>query len=94
MIMEAIYWWSGIPVFIDSRCDLYTQQFNRGIEVFDDAMDVLYNKMTISDLMDKYNLEYAIVPVGEGEQIYIKEDTRYIELYNDEKFAVYKYEAR
>ena len=51
-------------------------------------------ELRLSELMDKYELEYAIVPVGEGEQVYMREDSRYTELYNDEKFAVYKYDAR
>ena len=35
---------NGIPVFLDSRCDLYTCGFNENVNVLDDYMDVLYRK--------------------------------------------------
>ena len=84
----------GIPVFLDSRCDLYTPEFNKGVTVFDDYMDLMYGQKTISDLMDEYELEYAIVPMDDIEQVYMEEDSRYTELYSDKNFAVYKYDAR
>ena len=84
----------GIPVFIDSRCDLYTPEFNKGVTVLDDYMEVFSQKMSISALMDKYDLDYAIVPVGKGEQVYMNEDNRFIELYKDKYFAVYRYEGK
>ena len=79
----------GVPVFIDSRCDLYTPEFNKGIVVFDDYMDVVYGEKTISSLMDKYDLNYAISRVGED--VYMKEDGRYKEIYKDDNFVIYKY---
>ena len=84
----------GVPVFLDSRCDLYTPEFNKGVTVFDDYMDVIYEKITISELMDQYQLEYAVVPVDNGEEVYMAEDDRYTELYKDKYFAVYQYDAR
>ena len=83
----------GIPVFLDSRCDLYTPEFNKGVTVFDDYMDVASGRKSISALMDDYDLEYAIVRVNEVEQTYISDDSRYSELYKDKNFAVYKYDA-
>ncbi len=85
---------NGIPVFIDSRCDLYNPEFNKGVTVFEDYMKVYTGEKTISDIMDKYNLEYSIVPVDNIEYIYIKEDLRYTELYKDKYFAIYKYIGR
>ena len=87
MLME------GIPVFIDSRCDLYTPEFNEGVKVFDDFMDIGYGKKPLSKLMDKYDLEYAVVRIESIEQTYITEDDRYTELYKDKYFAVYKYDG-
>ena len=81
----------GVPVFIDSRCDLYTPEFNKDVNVFNDYMDTANGKTSISSLMDKYDLEYAIVPVGQFEDTYISENEKYIELYKDEYFVVYQY---
>ena len=84
----------GVPVFLDSRCDLYTPEFNKGVTVFDDFMKLFYGMITISELMDEYELEYALVPVEQVEQVYMKEDSRYTEIYKDKNFALYKYDAR
>ena len=81
-----------VPVFIDSRCDLYTPEFNKGITVFDDFMDLTYGKITLSSLMDKYDLEYALVPVKQHEQVYMKENSEYTEIYKDKNFAIYRYD--
>ena len=82
----------GIPVFIDSRCDLYTEPFNKGMEVFDDAIAVTYSRKTISEIMKKYDLEYALVPNGKVEDIYMSEDEKYKEIYKDDYYAIYQYE--
>lgn len=81
-----------IPVFLDSRCDLYTPEFNKDVKVFDDYMRVQYGQKSISSLMDKYNLEYAIVLKDSFEYIYMNEDEKYTELYKDKYFAIYQYE--
>lgn len=82
----------GVPVLIDSRCDLYTPEFNKNVTVFDDYMEVQFGQKTIFSLMDKYKLDYAIVPVNSFEDIYMKEDSRFTKLYKDKYFIVYKYE--
>ena len=55
-------------------------------------MDVQYCKKTISSLMDKYKLEYALVPKVSVEKIYMSEDEKYLIIYEDDKFVVFEYE--
>jgi len=81
-----------IPVFLDSRCDLYTPEFNKNVKVFDDYMDVQYGKNSISSLMDQYQLEYALVPVTSFERAYMREDKQYTKIYEDKYFVIYQYE--
>ncbi|MBR2290440.1 MAG: hypothetical protein IJ867_07700 [Clostridia bacterium] len=81
----------GIPVFIDSRCDLYTPEFNKGVTVFDDYMKGQAGKITIAGLMDQYELEYALVAAGSYEDNYMEEDLRFTQIYQDENFAIYEY---
>lgn len=81
----------NIPVFIDSRCDLYTLGFNKGIKVFDDYATIMMGRKTISKIMDKYNLEYAIIQNESFENTYMEEDDRYVRLYKDKYFSVYQY---
>lgn len=82
----------GVPVFIDSRCDLYTPEFNKDVVVLDDYMEILYGEKSISSLMDTYKLEYALVPIESLENVYMEEDDNYTELYRDKYFVIYQYE--
>lgn len=46
----------GIPVFIDSRADLYAPEFNPGVEVFNDYMNL--SGMNIDNVEEKWNYSY------------------------------------
>ncbi|MCI8308873.1 MAG: hypothetical protein HFJ45_01355 [Clostridia bacterium] len=82
---------NGIPVFIDSRCDLYTPEFNKGVVVFDDYMDVQYGKSTIFEILDKYEMTHCIIAKNSIEYTYMKDDYRCINLYEDDNFVVFEY---
>lgn len=85
--------YKGIPVFIDSRAEQpYSPEFNKGVTVFDDYMDVRYGKVTYKALFEKYDINYAIVYENTIENTYLQEDKNAIELYNDDIFVIYKYE--
>ena len=84
--------WQGIPVFIDSRCDLYTPEFNKGVVVFDDYMEVKNGKRNYKELFEKYNINYAIIYKTSIENTYLKDDEKAINLYEDEYFVIYKYD--
>ena len=86
--------YEGIPVFIDSRSDLYTSPFNKGVNIFDDYIDVKTGKKSIMDILDKYEIEYVLTYKDSYEYHYIKEDARFEKLYSDKYFVIYKYEAK
>lgn len=80
-----------IPVFVDSRCDLYTPEFNKNVVVLDDYIDVQYGKKTISKIMNEYKLEYALVRKKSIEANYMAENDSYTLLYQDNYFILYRY---
>ena len=83
----------GIPVFIDSRAEQpYSPEFNEGVTVFDDYMEVSNGRTSYSDLFEKYDINYAICYQASIENTYMKEDENCIELYSDENFIIYKIE--
>ena len=83
----------GIPVFIDSRAERpYSPEFNEGVTVFDDYMEVSNGRTSYSDLFEKYDINYAISYQASIENTYMKEDENCIELYSDENFIIYKIE--
>lgn len=51
----------GIPVFIDSRADLYSPEFNSGVNVFEDSESVGSFEMDIDEFVEKYNITHIIL---------------------------------
>jgi len=84
---------NNIPVFIDSRCDLYTPEFNKGITVLDDFMDGMNGKEHFSNIFDKYEITHALVTKDSIESVYMEQDNRCELLYEDDNFVVYKYNS-
>ena len=82
----------GIPVFIDSRCDLYTPEFNEGVNVFEDFLNI--SSLGIRDLegmFDKYGFTHFIVNSKAKLAIYLdaKPDI-YTKIYSDDYFYIYE----
>ena len=52
----------GIPVFIDSRADLYAPEFNKGKDIFTDYINLSnVNKDNIEEELDKYGIKHIII---------------------------------
>ena len=79
---------NGIKVFVDPRCDLYSQEINN-VDILKDEFD-----MPKEDIMEKYNLKYALLGI-KNDKIKITHviDTpeKYRELYSDDEYAVFEY---
>ena len=80
----------GIPVFIDSRCDLYTPEFNKGEDIFTDALAIPALNSDYQRIFDKYDVRHVILYTGDDVNTKIHQDARYSELYNDGVFTIYK----
>lgn len=78
---------NDIPVFIDSRCDLYTKQFSGlDYDIFDDYEVMMGNYMTKFDF---YGITHALIYKNTFYNI-LKNDTNYKLLYEDEYFALFE----
>ena len=51
----------GIPVFIDSRCDLYAPEYNPGVSVFDDFISASNLNDWFETRLAKYNFTHMIL---------------------------------
>ena len=80
----------GIPVFIDSRAEPYSPEFNKDVTVFDDYMDLTSGKISYTELFEKYDINYAIVYQDSMTNTYMKEDENCLELYSDDYFVIYQ----
>ena len=51
----------GIPVFIDSRCDLYAPEYNKGVNIFTDFIDATNMNKYFGDIFEKYDITHVIL---------------------------------
>lgn len=82
----------GIPVFIDSRADLYTPEFNEGVNIFNDFLDISgVNTQNLEEYFDKYNFTHFIMYKNAKLRAFLdRTPDEYEMLYEDEYFCVYE----
>ena len=87
----------GIPVFIDSRCDLYTPEFNKtenyaeGRDIFTDYMQTSSITRYYETTFEKYNITHIILGKNSKLNMLISKDTnKYREIYEDSNFCIYE----
>ena len=61
-----------IPVFIDSRCDLYMPEFNKNVTVFSDFLNITsMNFKNIVEKIEKYGFTHFITSSGARFKLYL-----------------------
>lgn len=81
-----------VKVFIDSRADLYTPEFNGDSEkdIFSDAVQVASISRYYEDVFDKYEITHLLIPNNTKTNMFISRDENYKELYKDNNFVIYE----
>ncbi len=81
----------GIPVFIDSRADVYDPQFN-GLEddIFQDYIQTYTMKVYYEDKFDHYGITHVITYKKSQLALFIEKTSNYKELYKDDDFVIYE----
>ena len=83
----------GIPVFIDSRADLYAPEFNNTIDdIFMDFINTSNIGTFYEDTFEKYNITHVITYKNSKTNMIITDtkDPKYKELYSDKYFVIYE----
>ena len=83
----------GIPVFIDSRADLYAPEFSgKEEDIFSDFIDTSSIGKFYGDTFEKYDITHIIAYKNSKMNMIITktEKNKYKELYQDEQFVVYE----
>ncbi|MCI8636901.1 MAG: hypothetical protein HFJ36_03465 [Clostridia bacterium] len=83
----------GIPVFIDSRADLYAPEFSEKEEdIFSDFIDTSSIGKFYGDIFKKYDMTHVITYKNSKVNMIITktEPEKYKELYKDERFVIYE----
>lgn len=83
----------GIPPFIDSRCDLYTPEFNgdEDKDIFSDALSVTGANNNYQNIFEKYGVRYVMIYDSTNLNVVLKDDPDYQLLHEDGDFCIYKY---
>ena len=82
----------GIPVFIDSRADLYLPEFNEGVNIFRDFLNISgLSTKNLEGLFDKYGFTHFIVNSKAKLTIYLDaKPDEYERIYSDDYFYIYE----
>lgn len=84
----------GIPVFIDSRADLYAPEFsgNEEEDIFTDFINTSSISKFYEDTFKKYNITHVIIGKKSKTNMIITKtnDENYKELYSDDNFVIYE----
>ena len=88
-----------IPVFIDSRADLYTPEFNGtknkegnyiGTDIFTDFLNISSLTSSYENKFDKYKITHVITYSNSKLNSLISKDNNYVLLYEDDHFNIYE----
>ena len=89
----------GIPVFIDSRADLYAPEFNTpsgnakdGNDIFMDFINSSNINTYYGDIFEKYNITHVMVYKNSKISMLIRkaDSEKYNEIYSDDNFVIYE----
>ncbi len=90
----------GIPVFIDSRCDLYSTEFNGtyneetkkydGRDIFSDALDIAGLALNYKDKFEEYGVTHVILYENAKLAMILEDDSDYNMIYSDDYFKVFE----
>lgn len=84
--------YQDVPVFVDSRADLYTPEFNGDKEkdVFTDVLQTSGVGRYYEDTFEKYEITHLLIPKNTKINMFISRDDNYNELYKDDYFVIYE----
>ena len=90
----------GIPVFIDSRADLYTPEFNgtknaegeyEGRDIFSDYLNIANLSAYYENKFEEYGITHVLIKDNTRLNMFLSRDKEhYKELYSDDYFVLYE----
>ncbi len=87
----------GIPVFIDSRCDLYSPEFNEdkengidGRDIFSDALNIAGLGVNYKNKFEEYGVTHVILYENSKLAMILKSDADYKLLYSKGNFVIFE----
>ena len=85
----SLLMYNNIKVFIDSRCDLYTQEYNSGCTVAKDYADAENCYKDFNEIFEKYNIEYLFIDKERPLYYNVVNNEKYEEIYTDDIASIF-----
>lgn len=82
--------YNDIPVFIDSRSDLYTKPFNNGTDIFNECMKITEN---YGRIFKKYEITHILIYKDTDLNQILAASSNYELVHREGRFMLYKYIA-
>lgn len=80
----------GIPVFLDSRADLYSPEFNEGVKIFSDYLDISGLGVYYENKFKEYKITHVMTYSNSKVKMLLSRDKNYKQLYKDDRFVIYE----
>ena len=87
----------GIPVFIDSRCDLYSPEFNEdkengidGRDIFSDALNIAGIAVDYKTKFEEYGVTHIILYENSKLAMILEDDANYRRIYSEGNFKIFE----
>ena len=80
----------GIKAFIDSRSEVFTEEFNSGCTVLNDWVEVYNNPSKCFDIFEKYKITHVVDSVNSDICMQLEKDEKWKRIYLDKNFALYE----
>lgn len=82
--------YEGVPVFIDSRADLYTPEFNEGQDILSDFFATSGLTVHYEETFEKYNITHIMIYNNSMLSIFLSKDENYKIIYVDDCVIIYE----
>lgn len=80
----------GIPVFVDSRADLYAPEFNGKKDIFSDALNIAGIALNYKTAFKDYGVTHVITYENAKLAMLLEDDSDYKKIYEDDYFKVFE----
>lgn len=80
----------GIPVFVDSRADLYAPEFNGKKDIFSDALNIAGIALNYKTAFKDYGVTHVITYSNAKLAMLLEDDGDYKKIYDDDSFKIFE----
>ena len=79
----------GIPVFVDSRADLYAPEFNGEKDIFSDALNIAGIAYNYKTAFEEYGVTHVITYSNAKLAMLLEDDNNYEKIYDEGAFKIF-----